>query len=167
MPKYMIPYVLTERSYLYWKDNNNKVIISSHGEMSHQLSPLSSFSFNLRFRAQGNRTTHGNVDSILAMKNSEFMNEPKGTSNIAEHVLNWYEYDRSSQIKECLENAYDVVTLMKAGWPATLGKVLKELQKFNRYQDVYCLFCRVAHGKSKIKIAPDKVLAEFKRKHGK
>lgn len=161
-------YQLTSDSYLYWQGNSGKVIISSHGGIIYGKKSLpKSIPFNLHFMVHGNRTTKGKVSSVVTMSSSEFLTEPKGTSNVPDHILSHYPPDTASQIRECVEEqGYDVITI-RPGRSTTLKSVLKALYKLNRYTDVYCLFCRVAVGKKYKRTVSKDVLSELKQKFGK
>ncbi len=155
------------KAILYWETNNTKVIISSHGGILYGSKPLpSSVPFNLHFMVHGNRSTKGFVSSVAYMTPKEFETEKKGTSNIADHVLTYFPEDTQEQIRTCVEEqGYDVVTIVQ-GQQATLKSVLKALHKLHRYDDVYCLFCRVAVGQTAIPTVKGSVLTELKQKLG-
>lgn len=161
--------ILTGDSYLHSEDRNSQVIISSHGGILYgkKYPPLKSIPFNLHFMVHGNRSTHGMVTSVASMTKSEFFTEPKGTSGIPDHVLTFFPSDTPMQISECVQQqGMDVVTI-KSNSEATLKSVLEALHKFNRYTDVYCLFCRGAVGKAKIPTVSKSVMAELKQKLAK
>lgn len=164
----MNTYQLTSNSYLYREGQTGKVIISSHGGILYGSKSLpKSIPFNLHFMVHGNRSTTGKVSSVAFMSSSEFLTEPKGTSDVPEHVLSYYQSDTQSQIRECVdEQGFDVVTIIP-GRTETLKSVLKALHKLHRYDDVYCLFCRVAVGQTAKKTVSSGVLAELKQRFGK
>lgn len=161
-------YQLTSDSYLYWQGNSGNVIISSHGGIMYGKKSLPrSIPFNLHFMVHGNRTTKGKVSSVVVMSSSELLTEPKGTSNVPDHILSHYPPDTASQIRECVEEqGYDVVTI-RPGCSTTLKAVLKALYKLNRYADVYCLFCRVATGQAYTPTVSKDLLSELKQRFGK
>lgn len=164
----MNTYILTSGSYLYWEGQASKVIISSHGGILYESKNLpNSLPFNLHFMVHGNRSTKGKVTSVATMTISEFMTEPKGTSGVADHVLTYYQSDTQTQIKEAVEEqGYDVVTI-KPGNTVALKDVLKALHKLNRYDDVYCLFCRGAVGMTAKKTVSKDVLSELEKRFAK
>ena len=165
METYLLP---SSNLYLYWKGQTSKVIISSHGGIDYgSKSPPSSIQFNLHFMVHGNRSTKGKVSSVASMSSSEFLIEPKGTSNVPDHVLSYYQSDTQLQIRECVDDqGFDVVTIVP-GHTETLKSVLKALHKLHRYDDVYCFFCRSAVGKTAKKTVSSSMLAELKQKFAK
>lgn len=164
----MNTYLLTSDSYLYWEGQTSKVIISSHGGILYGSKSLpKSIPFNLHFMVHGNRSTKGKVSSVALMSSSEFLSEPKGTSNVPDHVLSYYQSDTQTQIRECVnDQGFDVATIIP-GRSVTLKSVLKALHKLHRYEDVYCLFCRSAVGQTAKKTVSSGVLAELKQRFAK
>ena len=164
----MNTYLLTSDSYLYWEGQTSKVIISSHGGILYGSKSLpNSIPFNLHFMVHGNRSTKGKVSSVALMSSSEFLTEPKYTSNVPDHVLSYYQSDTQTQIRECVsEQGFDVVAIIP-GRTVTLKSILKALHKLNRYGNVYCLFCRSAVGQTTKKTVSSDVLAELKQRFAK
>lgn len=147
--------IVQNRATLHWKDGkqNSKVVISSHGATAYNFKPIPKIEIDLHFAAKGNRSTHGKVSSIRSMGTNDFDTEPSGTSQVDQHILTWYENDRAEEIDECLMNGFDVVTI-EPNWKVTLGGVLSELAKLQRYDEVFGLFCRVPHGQRMVKVLP-------------
>lgn len=147
--------LVQNRAILHWKDGilNSKVVISSHGATAYNYKPIPKIECDFHFAAKGNRSTHGKVSSICSMGGRDFLSEPSGTSQVDEHILTWYENDTTQQIAYCLTHGFDVVTI-KPSWKVTLGGVLRDLYKLDRYDEVYGLFCRVPHGQKMVKVLP-------------
>lgn len=150
MPEHEYTEILNKGALLHWEGYNSKAVISSHGEIAYNKQKIGPLQVNLHFTAHGNRSTHGKVSSIIYMGSSDFFSEPQKTSNIDQHNLVWYEKDTPQEIEECLEHGFDVVTITPHR-EVTLGKILSVLYGFNRYDDVYGLFCRNASGKDEVK----------------
>lgn len=147
--------LVQNRAILHWKDgvSNTKVVISSHGATGYNFKPIPKIPFNLHFAATGNRSTKGKVSSICFMVKRDFQTEPSGTTQVDEHILTWFDKDKTQEIEYCLSHGFDVVTI-KPNWKVTLGGVLKELHTLDRYDDVYGLFCRVPSGQKMVRVLP-------------
>ena len=157
---------LTHGSDLISVRQTDQVIISSHGGINYEADGLPKLPFNLHFMTHGNRTTKGKVSSVAFMSSSELTTEPKGTSNVQDHILTYYQADTWTQINEANRQGFDVVTI-RSGNKVSLKSVLNALRLLNRYKDVYCLFCRVAVGHTYKKTVSSDVFAELKKKLAK
>ncbi len=162
----MEKYLLTNDSYLYWEGQPGKAIITAHGGIVYGSGQktLNSLPFNLHFMVHGNRSTRIQLLEVAYMNSTEMHNEPRGTSGVPEQLLSYYQGDTAKDIEKCVkEQGFDVVTILTGKMP-TLGSVIKALQNLNRYDDVYCSFCRSAVGKTAQKTLPKNVMSELKAK---